>query len=103
MKLRSSPLILTKVKKKDNMTLIGFMTYLWSYKQMGIFFEQVLTLLDVELGWKKGEEKKGGGGGGPEVPATPTQTSWAEGEGGFTHCRIGYKEESAGFWLRRSC
>ena len=28
-----------------------------------------------------------------ELPATPTQTSWGEGEVGFTQCRLGYMEE----------
>ena len=33
----------------------------------------------------------------PELPATPTQTSWGEGEVGFVQCRIGYKDDSAWF------
>ena len=33
----------------------------------------------------------------PELPATPTQTSWGEGEVGFAQCRLGQEEESSGF------
>ena len=49
MKLRSSPLILSKVKKKDDIDRIYDMA--------------LLTLLDVELGWKREKKKKGGEGG----------------------------------------
>ena len=31
----------------------------------------------------------------PELPATPTQTSWGEGEVGFAQCRLGQEEESS--------
>ena len=33
----------------------------------------------------------------PELPATPTQTSWGEGDVGFFQCRLGYKDDSAWF------
>jgi len=33
----------------------------------------------------------------PELPATPTQTSWGEGEVGFSQCRLGYMDDSAWF------
>ena len=54
-----------------------------------VLFKYAPTLLVVKLGKKKKQE--------PELPATPTQTSWGEGEVGFFQCRLGYKDDSAWF------
>ena len=65
------------------MTQVEFMTLLCSYWPVGI----VRASADATecQAWYKTQE--------PELPATPTQTSWGEGEIGFTQRRLGYMEE----------
>ena len=66
------------------------MTLLWSYRQIGII--QVSADATQCQAWSQKKQES-------ELPATPTETSWREGEAGFAQCRLGYKEE----WSHSQC